>query len=53
MGDCPALYATDRDTYLVQGRKVFANDLLMQLDVPEGQGVVEVPTKLFERGSGR
>ncbi|WP_030746198.1 hypothetical protein [Streptomyces sp. NRRL F-5135] len=48
VGDCPTLYATDRDTYLVQGWKVFANDLLMQLDVPEGQSVVEVPTELFE-----
>ncbi|MGW4240163.1 hypothetical protein ACWEJP_25700 [Streptomyces sp. NPDC004749] len=48
MGDCPTLYATDRDTYLVQGWKVFANDLLMRLDVPEGQSVVEVPTELFE-----
>ncbi|NJP99300.1 hypothetical protein [Streptomyces zingiberis] len=46
--DCPALYATNRDTYLVQGWKVFANDLLMRLDVPEGQTVVEVPTELFE-----
>ncbi|MFE6990807.1 hypothetical protein [Streptomyces pharetrae] len=42
------MYATDRDTYLVQGWRVFANDLLMQLDVPEGQTVVEVPTELFE-----
>ncbi|GAA1170671.1 hypothetical protein GCM10009654_29840 [Streptomyces hebeiensis] len=48
VGDCPTLYATDRDTYLVQGWKVFANDLLMRLDVPEGQSVVEVPTELFE-----
>lgn len=48
VGDCPTLYATDRDTYLVQGWKVFANDLLTQLDVLEGQSVVEVPTELFE-----
>jgi hypothetical protein len=48
VGDCPTLYATDRDTYLVQGWKIFANDLLMQLDVPEGQTAVEVPTELFE-----
>ncbi|MFF1450205.1 hypothetical protein ACFVYF_19000 [Streptomyces sp. NPDC058274] len=47
-GDCPTLYATDRDTYLVQGWRVLANDLLMQLDVPEGHTVVEVPTELFE-----
>jgi hypothetical protein len=48
VGDCPTLYATDRDTYLVQGWKVFANDVLMQVDVPEGQAIVEVPTELFE-----
>ncbi|MCM1967764.1 hypothetical protein [Streptomyces sp. G1] len=47
-GDCPTLYATDRDTYLVQGWKIFANDLLMQLDIREGETVVEVPTELFE-----
>jgi hypothetical protein len=48
VGDCPTLYATDRDTYLVQGWKIFGNDLLMQLDIPEGQTAVEVPTELFE-----
>ncbi|MFJ3310746.1 hypothetical protein ACIPSA_48965 [Streptomyces sp. NPDC086549] len=48
VGDCPTLYATDRDTYLVQGWKIFANDLLMQLDIPEGETAVEVPTELFE-----
>ncbi|KUL50128.1 hypothetical protein ADL22_07580 [Streptomyces sp. NRRL F-4489] len=47
-GDCPTLYATDRDTYLVQGWKIFANDLLMQLTLPEGETAVEVPTELFE-----
>ncbi|MGW8600801.1 hypothetical protein ACWGLB_17920 [Streptomyces sp. NPDC055893] len=48
IGDCPTLYATDRDTYLVQGWKIYANDLLMQLDIPEGDTAVEVPTELFE-----
>ncbi|MET8824892.1 hypothetical protein ABZX40_25070 [Streptomyces sp. NPDC004610] len=47
-GECPTLYATDRDTYLVQGWRVFANDLLMQLNIGEGETVVEVPTELFE-----
>jgi hypothetical protein len=47
-GDCPTLYATDQDSYIVQGWEIFANELLMQLDVPEGQAVVEVPTELFE-----
>ncbi|SHN24029.1 hypothetical protein [Streptomyces yunnanensis] len=48
VGECPTLYATDRDTYLVQGWRIYANDLLMQLDIPEGETAVEVPTELFE-----
>lgn len=47
-GDSPTLYASDQDSYVIQGWKVFANDLLMQLDVPDGQTAVEVPTELFE-----
>ncbi|WP_447037046.1 hypothetical protein [Streptomyces sp. DSM 118878] len=47
-GDCPTLYATDRDTYLVQGWRIYANDLLMQLTLREGETAVEVPTELFE-----
>ncbi|MFD5815674.1 hypothetical protein [Streptomyces sp. NPDC127038] len=47
-GDCPTLYATDRDTYIVQGWQIFANDLLMQLHIPDGESAVEVPTELFE-----
>ena len=46
VGDCPTLYATDRDTYLVQGWKIFANDLLMQLEIPEGETAVEVAAAL-------
>lgn len=47
-GDSPTLYASDQDSYVVQGWKVLANDLLMQLDIPDGHTVVEVPTELFE-----
>ncbi|WP_405593150.1 hypothetical protein [Streptomyces sp. NBC_01092] len=47
-GDSPTLYASDKDSYVVQGWKIYAQDLLMQLDVPEGQTAVEVPTELFE-----
>ncbi|MEU7512272.1 hypothetical protein AB0B13_09740 [Streptomyces sp. NPDC042898] len=47
-GDSPTLYASDQDSYVVQGWKVLANDLLMRLDVPDGHTVVEVPTELFE-----
>ncbi|MGW6941782.1 hypothetical protein ACWGF3_22675 [Streptomyces xanthophaeus] len=48
VGECPTLYATDRETYLVQGWRIYANDLLMQLDIPLGHTAVEVPTELFE-----
>ncbi|MFE4539606.1 hypothetical protein ACFRKB_31850 [Streptomyces scopuliridis] len=47
-GDSPTLYASDQDSYVVQGWRVYAQDLLDQLDVPEGHSVVEVPTELFE-----
>ncbi|GLV82416.1 hypothetical protein Slala03_21050 [Streptomyces lavendulae subsp. lavendulae] len=47
-GDSPTLYATDKDSYVVQGWKIFADDLLMQLDMPDGHTAVEVPTELFE-----
>ncbi|MGW1067440.1 hypothetical protein ACWD4F_23335 [Streptomyces aureus] len=47
-GDCPTLYATDRDTYVVQGWQIFANDLLMQLHIPDGEAAVEVPTELLD-----
>ncbi|MER8068017.1 hypothetical protein ABTZ59_06880 [Streptomyces sp. NPDC094034] len=47
-GDSPTLYASDRDSYVVQGWRVYAQDLLVQLEVPEGHSVVEVPTELFE-----
>ncbi|MGW6027606.1 hypothetical protein [Streptomyces sp. NPDC055099] len=47
-GDSPTLYASDEDTYVIQGWKVLANDLLMQLEVPQGETAVEVPIELFE-----
>ncbi|WP_438453191.1 hypothetical protein [Streptomyces asiaticus] len=47
-GDSPTLYASDQNSYVVQGWKVYANDLLMQLEVPEGQTIIEVPPELFE-----
>ncbi|MGW8743585.1 hypothetical protein [Streptomyces sp. NPDC055794] len=47
-GDSPTLYASDQDSYVVQGWKIYANDLLMRLDVPDDHVAVEVPTELFE-----
>ncbi len=46
-GDSPTLYATDRDTYLVQGWKVTDPDILAKLDVPESETVVEIYARLI------
>ncbi|MFG2717401.1 hypothetical protein ACGFW5_03700 [Streptomyces sp. NPDC048416] len=48
VGDCPTLYATDRDTYLVQGWKIISDDPRVSLDIPEGKTAVEVPAELFK-----
>ncbi len=46
-GDSPTLYATDRDTYVVQGYKVTDPDVLAKLDPPGDETCVEVPAPLF------
>lgn len=46
-GDSPALYATDRATYLVQGWKVTDPEILTKLDVPESETVVEIYARLM------
>ncbi|MBM7167907.1 hypothetical protein JQK87_05675 [Streptomyces sp. G44] len=48
VGDCPTLYATDQDTYLVQGWRIAWDDPRVQLDIPAGKTAVEVPAELFE-----
>ena len=45
--DSPTLYATDRDTYLVQGYTVTDPDALAQMRIPDGETVVEVPKRLM------
>jgi hypothetical protein len=52
-GDSPTLYASDQDSYVIQGWKVFANDLLMQLDVPEGQTVMGTAGAVRASDEGR
>ena len=46
--DSPTLYATDRDTYLVQGYLVTDPEALAQMWIPEGETVVEVPKRLMQ-----
>jgi hypothetical protein len=45
---CPALYATDRDTYVVQGWRVTDSDAIADLiDVRENETYVEIPKALL------
>ena len=45
---CPALYATDRDTYVVQGKLVTDAEAIADLvDVREDEFYVEVPKALL------
>jgi hypothetical protein len=48
VGQCPTLYATDRDTYVVQGWKVTDPEALADLrDVLDGETFVEIPKELL------
>jgi hypothetical protein len=46
-GESPTLYATDRETYIIQGYIVTDDEVLDKLDVPEGETLVEVYARLF------
>jgi hypothetical protein len=46
--DSPTLYATDRDTYLVQGYVVTDPEALAAMHIPDGETVVEVPRRLMK-----
>jgi hypothetical protein len=45
-GDCPAVYATDRGTLVIQGY-VLDPATARQLTLPSGEDVVEVPADLL------
>lgn len=46
-GDSPTLYASDRDTYVVQGWKVEDEALVSGLGIPADETCVEVPPRLL------
>ncbi|WP_435583445.1 hypothetical protein [Amycolatopsis thermoflava] len=48
-GGCPELYASDRDTYVVQGTRVTDPGLLGRWSTPlmQHEAVVEIPRHLF------
>jgi hypothetical protein len=46
---CPALYATDRGTYVVQGKKITDPDALADLqNVLDDETFVEIPRSLLQ-----
>lgn len=47
-GDSPTLYATDVDTYIIQGWTVTDPETLAKLTMEPDEGVVEIPFNLFE-----
>lgn len=51
----PTVYRTDRGSWLVQGWVVADPDALAQMDIPEGETVVEIPDRMlqfFKEGHG-
>ena len=42
----PTLYKTDRDSWLVQGWVVTDRATLAEMNIPEGETVVEIPDRL-------
>lgn len=44
----PTLYASDNDSYIVQGWIVTDPDVLARLDVSDSETVVEVPARLLD-----
>jgi hypothetical protein len=46
-GECPTLYATDRDTYVIQGWKVSDPEALAAMNIPERETAIEVPRELL------
>ena len=44
---CPAIYETERQTYLVQGYTLPSSEAQRALGVPRGEGVVEIPRELL------
>jgi len=44
---CPTLYATNRGTVVVQGWKITDPETLSQMDIPDHETALEVPTALF------
>ncbi|MFF4754790.1 hypothetical protein ACWD5R_17200 [Streptomyces sp. NPDC002514] len=47
-GTCPTLWGTDDGNYVVQGYVITDPERMAQLDLPEGEAAVMVPTAVLE-----
>jgi hypothetical protein len=52
-GNCPTVYATDRDSFILQGAKVLDEEALAELrrhgnGIPDHETVVEIPAGLVQ-----
>ncbi|WP_189171303.1 hypothetical protein [Pilimelia anulata] len=45
--NCPALYRTDRDSYIVQGWRVTDPAALAELAIPDHETCVEIPARML------
>jgi hypothetical protein len=43
----PTVYRTDRQSWVVQGWSVTDAEALAQMDIPEGEGCVEIPDRMI------
>jgi hypothetical protein len=44
----PTVYRTDSGSWLVQGWVVTDPDALVQMNIPEGESVVEIPDRMLQ-----
>ncbi|MEV2276068.1 hypothetical protein AB0I72_10815 [Nocardiopsis sp. NPDC049922] len=44
----PTVYQTDRGSWLVQGWVVTDRDALVEMAIPEGETVVEIPDRMLQ-----
>ncbi len=44
----PTVYRTDRGTWVVQGWNVTDPEALSQMDIPSGEGAVEIPDRMLQ-----
>ncbi|OLT29178.1 hypothetical protein BJF83_00800 [Nocardiopsis sp. CNR-923] len=47
---CPTVYASDRDTIVVQGYALTPEDLA-EITLPEGENAVEIPLSLLKEAA--